>query len=88
LCLAQAKRKAAKEAEKPYGYSRFAYYDFLPTFSFDERSAKEKVIKKKTLFFVGSAHTRDLLKKVDQNFPSRSCEHSEKSKFGALSFVA
>ena len=27
-----------------------------------------KAIKKKTLIFVGAAHTRDLLKKVNQNF--------------------
>ena len=61
------------DVEKPRGYSRLASANSLPAFSFDDRSAKEKAIKKKTLFFVGAAHTRDLLKKVDQNFPALVC---------------
>ena len=36
-------------------------------------------------FYVGAAHTRDLLKKVDQNFHTfGECEHPHKSQFPAL----
>ena len=40
-------------------------------FSFDERSAKEKLTKENAVF-VGSAHARSLLKKRGQNFHTKS----------------
>jgi hypothetical protein len=42
-----------------------------------QEAQKKKLGKKKTPFFMGSAQTRKLLKKLDQNFQSRvRCEQS------------
>jgi hypothetical protein len=44
-------------------------------FSFGRRGAKEKAWQKENAVFMGSAQTRKLLKKLDQNFQSRvRCE--------------
>jgi copper chaperone CopZ len=37
------------------------------------RAIKAKKLSKRNGVFVGSAHTRDLLKKVDQNFTTKVC---------------
>ena len=48
----------------------------LLRFFFDTQGAKKKARKKKRRF-MGSAQTRKLLKKLDQNFPAWvQCEHS------------
>ena len=40
----------------------------LLAFSFDAEGAKEKAWRKENAASVGAAHTRHLLKKVDENF--------------------
>ena len=40
----------------------------IPLFLLAQKAQKKKLGKKKTPFFMGSAQTRKLLKKLDQNF--------------------
>ena len=48
----------ADAAEKPCSYSHLASANSLPAFSFDERCAKEKANKKKTLMHGALPQTR------------------------------
>ena len=73
LRLLPAKKKAAMKAEKPRGYSRLASANSLPAFSFDERCAKEKAIKKKTLVYGASPQTPRAFEKARQNFTTKVC---------------
>ena len=83
------KEKVAMEFEKPRGYSRFKCANSLPAFLFDTRGTKRKANKREMPFYVGAAHTRDLLKKVDQNFHTfGECEPPDKSKFAPLGPVS
>jgi hypothetical protein len=68
LRLLPAKKKAAMDAEKPRGYSRLASSTSLPAFSFDERCAKEKANKKKTLVYGAPPHAPLAFEKARQNF--------------------
>jgi hypothetical protein len=45
----------------------------LPAFSFDERCAKEKAIKKKTLIYGASPQTPRAFEKARQNFTTKVC---------------
>jgi hypothetical protein len=67
------KEKVAMDVEKPRGYSRLASANSLPAFSFDERCAKEKAIKKKTLIHGASPHTPRAFEKARQNFTIKVC---------------
>jgi hypothetical protein len=67
LCLAQAKRKAGKEFALAKRLSPQGFSAFIVAFFFAGRRRKEKSLQKRNAVFVGAAHTRDLLKKVDQN---------------------
>ena len=62
------KEKVAMDVEKPHGYSHLASANSLPAFSFDERCAKEKAIKKKTLIYGASPQTPLAFEKARQNF--------------------
>ena len=61
------------KAEKLCGYSHLASANSLPAFSFDERCAKEKAIKKKTLIHGASPHTPRAFEKARQNFTTKVC---------------
>jgi hypothetical protein len=76
LRLLPAKKKATMKAEKPYGYSRLASASSLPAFSFDERCAKEKAIKKKTLIYGASPQTPRAFEKARQNFTTKVCANT------------
>mgnify|MGYP006898693238 CR=1 FL=1 len=77
----------ADAAEKPRGYSRLASANSLPAFSFDERCAKEKAIKKKTLIHGASPQTPRAFEKARQNFSTwvRANKVLAKSQFGVCS---
>ena len=67
------KEKVAMDVEKPRGYSRLASASSLPAFSFDERCAKEKAIKKKTLIYGALPQTPRAFEKARQNFTKKVC---------------
>jgi hypothetical protein len=67
------KEKVAMDVEKPRGYSRLASASSLPAFSFDERCAKEKAIKKKTLVYGALPQTPRAFEKARQNFTTKVC---------------
>jgi hypothetical protein len=67
------KEKVAMDVEKPRGYSHLASTNSLPAFSFDERCAKEKAIKKKTLIHGASPQTPRAFEKARQNFTTKVC---------------
>ena len=73
LRLLPAKKKATMKAERPCGYGRLASASSLPAFSFDERCAKEKAIKKKTLVYGALPQTPRAFEKARQNFTTKVC---------------
>ena len=79
------KEKVAMEIEKPCGCSRFVCANSLPAFLFETGGTKRKANKREMPYMGRRPIPRDLLKKVDQNFPSLGeCEQSDKSKFEAV----
>jgi hypothetical protein len=61
-----SKEKAGKKLALAKRLSPRGFSTSIATFSLQEGAAKKKLAKRNGVF-VGAAHTRDLLKKVDQN---------------------